>query len=54
MYYFDSICYAMDMNRTASPDKIKSIQRSKSHQNWMKNEPPTHVIWNLLPLKNNG
>lgn len=26
MYYFDSICYAMDMNRTASPDKIKKLR----------------------------
>lgn len=26
MYYFDSICYAMDMDRQASPDKIKKLR----------------------------
>lgn len=26
MYYFDSICYAMDLNRQASPDQLKKLR----------------------------
>jgi hypothetical protein len=32
MYYFDSICYAMDMNRTASPDKIKKLRNYSKYR----------------------
>jgi hypothetical protein len=36
MYYFDSICYAMDMNRTASPDKIKKLRNYSKYLQWPK------------------
>lgn len=32
MYYFDSICYAMDMNRAASPDKIKKLRNYSQYR----------------------